>query len=261
MEGGSELAGSVQEHALAMAELFGARLHAVVAWDPEDVEELNNAGEEDTPEQMTEPEVSDSLERAEAHGLVCEPTFHGEGVFDALLAEARESDLLVLGLPVEGREAESPVAEALLDNGIHLLRKAESSLLVVNSPYSKPTRILIVYQGGIAGKSALRAGGTLAEAIGANVTIASFAPRIGESTVLASVAENYLRAYTIPEVESEPQHGEGPEAADISTIAHQRGADFIVFGAEPYGLWESLFGHKTAERLALRTRIPVLIAR
>lgn len=261
MEGGSELAGSVQQHAFAMAELFGARLHAVVAWEPEDVEELNNAGEEDTPEAMTEPEVSESVELAQARGLVCEPTFHGEGVLEALLCEARESDLLVLGLPVEGKEGESPLSEALLDDGIHLLRKAESSVLVVNSPYVKPDRILIVYQGGIAGKSALRMGGALAEAVGAEVTVASFGARISDSTVLASVAENYLKAYTLATVQSAPQHGEGPEAADISAVARRSGADFIVFGAETYGLWESIFGHKTAERLALRTRIPVLIAR
>ena len=81
---------------------------------------------------------------------------------EALLAEARENDLLVIGLPERAKAEQDPVVAAVLQVERPLLRSAECMLLAVARPPEPVGSLLVNYEGGIGGKSALRVAGEIA---------------------------------------------------------------------------------------------------
>jgi nucleotide-binding universal stress UspA family protein len=259
--GESAYADVAQKHAIEMASLFDARLRAVVVWEPEDVEELRQSGAAEDPDQVAQQEVGEFIQSAAQANLTAEARFRGEGVTEGLLAEARECDLLVIGMPTEGVAQGDPLAEALLHDELPLLRKAESSVLVVCSPPRTIHNVLVVYHGGTDGKAALRLAGVLGERAEARLHVLAVQRNLMEAEELTASAEQYLAAYDVGSVTTLERSGAPDSEGQVLEAADAVEADLIIVGDEPYGLLERFFGEATAERLALATHIPVLVAR
>ena len=178
-----------------------------------------------------------------------------------LLAEARECDLLVIGMPTEGVANNDPLAETLLNHELPLLRKAESSLLIVSTEPEPVQTIVVSYEGDVAGKMALRLGGHLAEAANAAVRTLSVERDMDSAQRLATAAGRYLQAYKLASVETLARTGQPESETAVLAVAREASANLIVVGAEPYGRLERFITTVTAERVALTTRTPVLVAR
>jgi hypothetical protein len=187
--------------------------------------------------------------------------FRGEGAIDGLLAEAKESDLLILGMPTEAAAVSDPVAEAMLHDELPVLRGAECSLLIVAEPPRKLGRALVNYQGGIEGKTALRMAGELAERTSAGLVVLSVQRDLSLASMLTGTAEEYLKGFDLSSVECIADKDSPESESDILHFAHSVRAGIIILGEEPYGFWHRFMGQATAEEVALATRIPVLIAR
>jgi nucleotide-binding universal stress UspA family protein len=251
---------AAQSHALAWAKLFGARLHAVAAWRPE------QAGRE-----AELPENSDALARqASEHflkaalesGVTATAKLRGEGLNSALLAEARECDLLVIGWPpkVNGPH-EQAAAKVPVRDELSLVRKAESSVLVVSRPPAVLTKILVNYKEGVEGKAALRLCGHIAERAKSSVDVLALHGDIVQAQVLVEMAEQYLRSFDVADLRQIPKKGVSASESTVLETARSAEADLIIIGSDPYGPMERLFGDDTAERIPLATHTPVLIAR
>ncbi|MFW6163518.1 MAG: universal stress protein [Planctomycetota bacterium] len=249
------------QHALLMTTLFQGRLRGVLVWEPEAVEAYQASGAGEDINAAARRELKDLLEMAAEAGVTAAPRFQGKGMTDGLLAEAAECDLLVIGMPTEGVAQEDPLAKALLHDELPLLRKAESAVLVVCSPPKAPENVLVSYQGGMEGKAALRVAGHLAEAAEAAVHVLSVHGDLAEAERLAAVASEYLGGYDLPSLQTLGQTGSPASTGKVLDVAEETAADLIVIGDEPYGLLEHFFGEDTAERVALATHTPVLVAR
>ncbi|MFW6107163.1 MAG: universal stress protein [bacterium] len=259
--GDDTFARAAQQYALTLAKAFGARLCGVLVWEPEDVEKAREGGYGDDLEQLAQREVKELIDEARAAGLEAEARFRGEGLRKSLLAEGRESDLLVVGMPTEGVSRENRLARALLHAELPLLRKGEASLLVCCRPPASVDTVLVSYQGGVEGKAALRLGAHVAERMKANVAVLSIQGDLAQAELLAATAEQYLRAFELPAVETIERAGSPESEGEVLQAVDDAGADLIVFGDEPYGVLERFFGGATAEKVALATETPVLIAR
>jgi nucleotide-binding universal stress UspA family protein len=245
------------QHAIAMGSLFQARLRVVLVWEP-------GARARDLPGNLDRyvREQADGLLKAAAHaGLTAEARFRGEGLPDGALREAREADLLIIGMPTEGAAHDDPLPRAILSSDLPLLRKAESAVLVVCSPPKPPDRVLVCYQGGTEGKAALRLAGHLAERAQAAVHVLSVQGAIVEAETCAATAAEYLDSFDLPRLETIPRAGSPESEREVLDAADNISADTIIIGDEPYGIIERFFGKATAEQIVLKTQTPVLVAR
>lgn len=152
--GEGDYAWAAQQYAIEIARWFGARLRVVSVWAAQEIPEAEIA--EEGPEGLARLEFQPLLARAKGAGVPVKESLRPEGPLRGLLAEARESDLLVLGMPKEGSVGDDPVAAAILEEEMPLLRRAECMVLVVCRPLRPIRHVLVNYQGGIEGKSALR---------------------------------------------------------------------------------------------------------
>jgi nucleotide-binding universal stress UspA family protein len=203
-----------------------------------------------------------SLEAGDNH-VQMESSIRGEGLLEALLAEARESDLLVIGLPPEPGEGTEPLLQAVRNAELPLLHKAECLVLVVCRPPRPIKRIVVDYEGGTAGKAALRAAGEVALRAAATVTVLCIDGDIRNAGCLASSAERYLEGYGLSSVAAVSQVGQKGSASEISHAAKSAEADLVVIGGEHHGLlnWLRDRTGPDPEVVATFTQIPVLVAR
>lgn len=257
--GTSDYRVAAQEHAKHFAGWFDARLCVVAVIEPEDSAAISASGED--PDRLMEAEAQRVIQRIQPAGLHAVSHYRGEGVIDGLLAEAKESDLLILGMPTEAAADSDPVAAAMLHNGLPLLRGAECSLLIVAEPPRNLNRVLVNYQGGIAGKAALRMAGELAELTSAELVVLSIQRDLPLAAMLIGTAEEYLKGFRLTSVKCIADKDSPDSESDILDFAHSEEAGIIILGEEPYGFWHRIMGQATAEEVALATRIPVLIAR
>lgn len=247
--------------ALKLSALLSARLRAVVAWDRTEVEKMRASDKSLDPEQLTEQITRDVVDSARSAGIEAESVFRGEGALKGILAEAQETDLLVIGLPTEERAHDDSVARAILDADLPILRRAECSVLVAAREPADIRSVLVSYQGGHAGKSALRAAGTIAEASGAAVNVISGHGDRAQAEVMTGRALRYLEGFDLPRAHGIAFSGQPEEAQRLLQAVEETKANLIVLGHEPYGVIHHLFADDAAEAIAVSTDIPVLIAR
>lgn len=259
--GDTPCADAAELHALELAGMFQARLRAVVVREREELEEALESGVAENFADLAEEELKDFFSQAGDAGVFAEGAYRTEGMPRSLLAEARETDLLVVGMPTEGLATDDPLARSLLHDELPLLRKAESSVLVICKDPEPLRDILVVYQYGMEGKDALRLAGAIAEKTGAGLHVLSHGGDATEAELITSTAAEYLRGFDIDSVNTLDRHATPSSQTEVIEAAGEINAGLIVIGDEPYGLLERFFGGATAESLALQTEIPVLIAR
>jgi nucleotide-binding universal stress UspA family protein len=259
--GSSKYTVAAQAHAIRLAQWFHSRLRVVVAWNGKDTGQESEQRTGRKPEDIAGPDADELMERARRAGLCVDEGFRGEGSLEGLLAESRATDLLVLGFPTE-REAESDkFAGHLLHRELPVLRKSECSVLVVRKEPAELKNILVVYEGGVENKSALRTAAHIAEKARAGVHILTRKGRREEATILAAAARKYMENYCVETVKSIDDVGDGASRSEILRVAGEIRAGLIVLGTEPYGLMKLLFDFPVAEETVLDSLIPVLVAR
>jgi nucleotide-binding universal stress UspA family protein len=166
-----------------------------------------------------------------------------------------------LGLPTETQKQTDDSAGRLIHNELPVLRRAECALLVVNQPPRPVERIVAQYEGGWEGKSLLRFTGALAEQYGARVGILTVRSDIAEATQWVSAAADYLKGYQLPSLETFPLSGPVESTDHVARAAASFGADLIAMGETGHGFLGRFLGQNVAERTALATTMPLLIAR
>jgi nucleotide-binding universal stress UspA family protein len=210
---------------------------------------------------LAEQAMTRAITEAQDQGVNAEGALHGEGVLDGLLAEARLSDLLVMGMPTRREALADPVAATIWNEERPLFERAECMLLVVCDPPHRVEKVLVNYQGGLAGKHALRAACAVAERLGHRLAIMSVDSDPLEAKLRVAAAEQYAAGFNVSAVETAGQLGGKPHEAEILDAVEQLSANFVVLGAEPRDLLSRLFQPSETEEIVLATRLPVLIAR
>lgn len=253
--GESDYTKAAQEYAISISEHLNARLRVVAKWQEDVV-----PAPIDTPS-LAKNTAEEVRERAQDVGVaVLEEECDS---LDGLLDEARVSDLFVVGMPTdtdvsEGDENVHDIQEAERP----LLHEAECSVLAISKPpEGKIKNILVQYQGGIEGKSALRTAGELAKGFSAKVSILTLHGDEMWALKMASFAKDYLEGYALDEIEILENAGVPESWVDVKDAAESCSADMVVLGEDPYGLLDRLLTRNLGERMAQATDLPVLLAR
>ena len=255
--GANNYAVVAQHHAIEMATRFGARLRVVGSV----------VGPEEGSEMLVNQSLQELVVEAGKAGVRAEMSYRGEGMLKGLLAETRETDLLVIGMPTEGTSQDegSPLAddliEVLLREDLLLLRRSECSLLVVCRPPRPLGTILVNYQGGLDGKRALGMAGELAERTAAGIVVLTIEGDVVRAAELTGTAREYLGGFDLSSVDTIEEKGVPDSEEKILERAETEGADAIVIGHEPYGFLDRLLNRDLVEQVALDTHLPVLIVR
>jgi len=257
--GESRFARAAQQHAIEIAKQFKARLKVVDLWSAEEGGPVVQASV--PAEALGKGNQNDIVNTAEQAGLHVDTAGRGRGMTRGLLEEAKETDLLVLGLPTETERDENDTASRLFKNERPVMNRAECALLIVNEPPSPLEKILVKHEAGIAGKAMLRMAGAVAERYSARVGILTMENDIARSTELAAAAQEYLKGFDIPAIETLPKSGPPDSKVEILRAAESFGADLIAMGEEGHNWLERWFGADLAERTALTTSTPFLIVR
>lgn len=260
LSGNSSHAQIGQRHAIRIAQLFHAKLRVALIWEPDVTEQADTGGR--TWEVLAADEVKRISREAGDPNLRVESSLRGDGLHKGLLAEARETDLLVIGLPRCATD-DGPLCKAIREDELPLLQKAECLILVV---YAEPTPIrsvLVGYQGGTAGKMALRAAGEIAIRTSAAVTVLSVDRAPDIAGLLTASAHRYLDGYDIRAITTVERVGEPGSEDEVLEVAESIGADFVVVEGEQYGMLEWLRARTAPHPEALSEALhrPVLIAR
>lgn len=261
LAGESDYAEAAQQHALRMAQWFQARLRVVTSREPDDTKETTTSRQ--SMESFGERSVEKlSMETGNGHVLV-ESSVRGEGLLEGLLAEARESDLLVVGLPPDLTEGQEPLLEAVRHAELPLLHRAECMVLAVCRPPRPIRKILVDYLGGTVGKAALRTAGEVAMRASAGVTVLCVDGDPSNAGVLSATAERYLSGFGLLSVATITRVGQPESATEVARAAESTEADLVVIGGERHGLlnWLRDRSGPDPEDVALFTQIPVLVAR
>ena len=258
--GSSSYAEIGQRHAMRMAQLFQARLRVAMIWGTEDTEGAN-AGDVNW-EARADKEVERISREAGNSDILVERSLRGEGLLMGLLAEARETDLLVLGLP-ECPTGDEPVCKAIRHNELPVLHKAECLILVVYRDPAPIQSVLVDYHGGSEGKAALRAAGELAIRASAAVTVLSIDQARDNAGMLAASGKRYLAGFGISAINTIERLGEPDSETEVLHAAESIGADLVVVGGERHGLlgWLLRGVGTHPEEISAALGRPVLIAR
>lgn len=261
LSGEGDCARAAQQHALEVARLFRARLRVLVTREPEDTQARPPSGP--SMEAFAEREAANLSQDARNAGVTLETCIRGEGLLKGLLAEARENDLLVVGLPPQGTKDADPLLQAVSHAEWPLLHRAECMVLVVHQHPQPIGRILVDYQGGTEGKDALRAAGEVAIRASAAVTVLSVDGDRSIAEALSTTAERYLAGFGLASIQAIEQVGQSGDPAEVARVAESTAADLIVIGGERHGLLNWLRDLTTADPhdVAVLTQIPVLVAR
>ena len=256
--GESDYAKAAQKHGMEIARLFGARLKIAGIWSNQTDSEQNVTPE--SSEGITGTQQEELIDTAQKSGINAEAVFRGEGLTEGLLEEAKETDLLVLGLATE-EENEDKNTDRLVNAELPVLRRADSHLLIVNRKPSRTKTILAKYEPRNRGKAMLRMVGAMAEKYGARIDLLTTESRIADAVKTAESAVEYLKGYQPADVKTHARTGSNEYSNDIISAAESCGADLIAMGEEGHNWLERLMGTNTAERTALETSTPLLIAR
>jgi nucleotide-binding universal stress UspA family protein len=261
LAGDGAYAEAAQQHALQIARWFQARVRVVTIWEPKEARGATVGGL--SLESLAEMNVEKVASEARNDHVPLEASVRAEGCLKGLLAEARESDLLVVGLPLATTKAADPLLQAIRHAELPLLHKAECLILVVYQSPRPIRKIMVDYQGGIEGKTALRAAGEVALRTSAAVTVLSMDLDPGDAGVMAATAASYLGGFGLSSVETISRVGQPESAMEVVRAAESTEADLLVVGGERHGLLHWLRDRATPdpEDVALSTHIPVLIAR
>lgn len=249
---------AAQQHALRMGKFFGASVRLVHLWEGDEMQQVPDSAT--NPEEFTSGEIKQLIEQAREEGIVIEQSFRGEGYVKGILAEARECDLLVLAIVQDEEGGYPTIFSGALTDEPSIIRKAESSLLLVSEIPATLANVFVHYRGGLNGKAALRFAGTLAERAAANLTVLTVEGDGREGSFLASIAREYLRGFDIPELDTISRTAPESEI-ELIEEAEKAEADIIIVGEAQHGIISSLFGQDSAGRLAYATSLPVVIAR
>jgi nucleotide-binding universal stress UspA family protein len=254
--GSSPYATSAQAYGMQWAAALGARLVIAGIWDESD-RSLAEAGED--PVAVEEQALHALAKKAGARGIDYRTSERGDGLTRGLVEESRETDLLVLGIPTRHQARHNDVAARLFSREKPVLRRAESSVLVVTTPLQPVREILVLYQGGMQDKSAVRMAGFLAERFGAGLHVLSVQRDTVQAVELTSSAEQYLGGFEIDRISSLPETGAPHPEARILERAEELACGLIVLGHAQHGLLRHAGDAHTAECVALATGIPVLL--
>jgi hypothetical protein len=249
-----------QRHAIRMAQLFGARLRVATIWGPESANEPQLSGR--TWETLADEEVERISRMVGDADIPVERSLRGEGLFDGLMAEARETDLLVVGLP-ECPKGDEPVCRAIRHDEMPLLHKAECLVLVVHRDPAPIKRVLVDYHGGTEGKAALRAAGEMAVRTSAAVTALCVNGSRENAQILTGSARRYLEGFGISGIASIVRVGQPGSETEVFHASESAGADFIVISGDGHGMLDWLRGRAASQPEELSTALhrPVLIVR
>lgn len=260
LAGTSSYARIAQKHAVKMAQLFGARLRVATVWGPESATQPQRSGR--TWEALADEEVARISREAGNADMLVERSLRGEGLFDGLMAEARESDLLVVGLP-ECPKGDEPVCKAIRHDEMPLLHKAECLVLVVHRDPAPIKRVLVDYHGGTEGKAALRAAGEVAVRTSAAVTVLSVNGSREHAEMLTGSAKRYLEGFGLSDIASMESVGQPGSETEVFHAAESAAADFIVVSGEEHGMLDWLRGRAASQPGELSTDLhrPVLVVR
>lgn len=260
LAGTSSYAQIAQRHAVKMAQLFHARLRVVTVWESESTEHSQGTGKIwDT---LADEEVERISREAGNADILVEKSLRGEGLLDGLMAEARESDLLVLGLP-ECPTGEEPVCKAIRHDEMPLLHKAECLVLIVHRDPAPIRSVLVDYHGGTEGKAALRAAGEVALRTSAAVTVLSINGSREHAVMLAGSAKRYLAGFGLSDIASMERVGQTGSETEVFHASESAAADFIVVSGDGHGMLEWLRGRAASqpEELSADLHRPVLVVR
>lgn len=260
LAGDSSYARIGQRHAVRMAQMFNAKLRVALIWDSEHAQEAEEAGM--TWEARADDEVRRILLEAGAAHIPAEASLRGEGLLKGLLAEARETDLLVLGLP-ECPTGDEPVCKAIRQGELPLLRSAECMVLFVYRDPEPIRNVLVDYHGGAEGKTALRAAGEVASRCSAAVSVLSVDQGRDNAGSFAASGKRYLGGLEIPDITTMERLGQPGSETEVLRAAEYIGADLVVVGGERHGLLEWLRGTAAThpENISAALQRPVLVAR
>lgn len=260
LAGDSSYAGIGQRHAIRMARVFQARLRVAVIWEPGSTQEGEASGK--TLEARADDEVERIMREAGNPDIPVETSLRGDGLLKGLLAEARETDLLVLGLP-ECPTGDEPVCKAIRHDELPLLHNAECMVMIVYRDPEPIHNVLVDYHGGIEGKAALRVAGDVASRVSAAVTVLSIDQAREYAGMLAVSANTYLAGFGIPAITTMERLGQPGSEAEVLHAAEYAGADLVVVGGDRHGLLDWLRGRAAIhpEEISAALHRPVLIAR
>lgn len=254
--GESEYAAAALEHAIGLAKLFDARLRIVGIWDNAD----DNERELTMQREMIERAVQRSLKRAADAGVNATESPRGEGAVKGMLAEAKECDLVVVGMPRKATADSDRNAKTLLKARMPIVRRAESLVLTVCDKPLDTRRILVYYAGGAVAKQALRIAGFLAEKAGVPLLLLTVGAERTAAAELAGTAKRYLGGFSLPKLRAIEKTSSSDLESDILRTAEDQNVSLIVCGDEPHGPFR-LFGDTPAEHAAMNTCLPFLVAR
>lgn len=259
LAGTSSYARVAQKHAAKMAQLFGARLRVATVWEPESADQPQRTGK--TWETLADEEV-ERISRDAGTDILVESSLRGEGLLNGLLAEARETDLLVVALP-ECPTGDEPVCKAIRHDEMPLLHKAECLVLVVHKDLEPIQNVLVDYHPGTEGKAALRAAGEVAMRTSAAVTVLSVNGSREHAEMLASSAKRYLAGFGISDIASIERVGQQGSESEVLKAAESAAADFVVISGDGHGMLKWLGGRADAqpEDLSASLQRPVLVVR
>ncbi|MHB1456088.1 MAG: hypothetical protein ACYC0V_04140 [Armatimonadota bacterium] len=255
LAGQSEYAKIAQRHAVKTAQMFGARLRIVMIWEPED----NLTGI--SWEANADKEVERIKLDAGNPNITIERGLRGEGFLKGLIAESRETDLLIVGLP-ECDADDDFACKVIRKHKPSLLSNVECMFLVVHRDPEPIWNVLVDYHGGVEGKAALRMAGEIAIRASSAVTILCIDQVREDAEMFVSSGMRYLTRFGIPTITTMTLLKESDYESEITHAVESTKADFIVLG-EQEGFLNKLLG-KTVQHpevLSLILHRPVLVAR
>jgi nucleotide-binding universal stress UspA family protein len=270
---GSPAADVAGEYAIAFAKKLGARLRALYVTDVRLLEgpwmaDLSGAvGAQPYSallpqlEQIQREKATTILAAIEKEcrdaGITCETAYETGTLVHVMLDYEERADMVVLGQHGE----HAAWSEDVLGSSVErMVRASVKPCLVTSDKFQPIDHMLITYDGSEESYKALRAGITLAAALGAKVTITSVAALGAED-----IAAEHLRKAKLlaqgggVEASLEPLHGD-PET-EILQLRESLGANLIVMGAYGHTRIRELILGSTTSHVLRKANVPVLLVR
>lgn len=257
--GDSDCAQAAQQHAIALAKHVSARLKIVGLGDAK--QGFRDGSSTESVADLMQRKRASLAETAERAGVRVVSDVRGNGLKRGLLEEARETDVLVLGLPTEADMASDDAATHLVRKERPVLRKAHCALLLVNQPPVPVKRILACYDDEPVGQRMLQMAGSIAEAYQARIGVFANENDLAKARELADAAKAYLEGYDVPAIDTIAVSRPKGSRVEILHAAESFEADLITMGEEGHNWLERMFCKNVAERTAMATPVPLLIAR
>jgi nucleotide-binding universal stress UspA family protein len=266
---GSAHSASAREHALALANAYGARVVGLHVLDVRVVEVpplVASAYLVDSPELSTRPmeilagfrENGDRLleefrEAAEPSGVPLELRLE-EGVPSQTIAELADShDLVVIGK----RGAHARFGEDLVGStSEEVARRSGSPVLLVERDPLPMSQLYVLYDGGHAANEALKLAADVASHLEGTLTVATGAGSLQEAGEIQDEARGYLSAFDLP---VDYRVFTGDPVMGALDLLEEQPADLVVLGRHSHNRLRSLILGSTTGELLHRLHGPVLV--